>query len=555
MQLKSLLRTAATLAVFSVPLLPSVQTAQAQTETVLYSFCSVGFCYDGAAPGGSLTPDRYGNFYGTLASGGTAACAYYACVGGAIFQLSPEPAAGCPSGFNQGSGWCETVLYSFCSPYAYYYQDCPDGASPISNLTLAPPLGHFSTAVGTFYGTTSNGGTGCSSDPNGCGIAFELSPEPLPIGFGCPSGTNLGNGWCETVLYNFDTYPSGGLVRDSSRNLYGITQNGVFELSPNGSSWTEAMIYPVPTNGGGLAIDASGNLYGEDNNQNVFKLSRNSSGVWVATNIHTFTGVPDGYNPTGAPAVDSLGNVYGTTANGGSGTLNCVYGCGTVWKLTPVKTGTLAGTYTKRILHSFTGEKTGYYPGSGVTLDSSGNIYGTTTTAGKYLTPCQNTNNVNIGCGTIFELAKSTTGYTFKLLWSFNNTDGGFPYDNPVLDSAGNLYGTAFQGGASYNGGVVFKLNPSGTATATTLISSLNPSTYGEEVTFTAVVTPAPLNGETITFERGTTALGTGVLSGGSASFKIATLPLGTSDVKAVYGGDGDYKASTSNTVPQVVKD
>jgi hypothetical protein len=421
--------------------------------------------------------------------------------------------------------------------------------------------------VGTFYGTTFNGGagTGCS-DPNGCGIAFSLSEVPLPTGV-CPSGSNTGNGWCETVTYNFcsvnanncddGSYPSGGLVRDSSRNLYGITQNGVFELSPNGSSWTEAMIYPVPTNGGGLAIDASGNLYGEDSNQNVFKLSRNSSGVWVATNIHTFTGVPDGYNPTGAPAVDSLGNVYGTTANGGSGTLNCVYGCGTVWKLTPVKTGTLAGTYTKRILHSFTGEKTGYDPGSGVTLDSSGNIYGTTSTAGKYLTPCQNTTNVNIGCGTIFELAKTATGYTFKLLWSFNNTDGGFPYDNPVLDSAGNLYGTAFQGGASYNGGVVFKLNPSGTATATTttLISSLNPSTYGEEVTFTAVVTPAPLNGETITFERGTTALGTAVLSGGSASFKIATLPLGTSDVKAVYGGDGDYKASTSNTVPQVVKD
>jgi hypothetical protein len=79
-------------------LLPSFQTAQAQTETALYSFCSVGFCYDGAAPSGTLTGDRYGNFYGTLASGGTAACAYYACVGGAIFQLSPR-ARGLPRNY------------------------------------------------------------------------------------------------------------------------------------------------------------------------------------------------------------------------------------------------------------------------------------------------------------------------------------------------------------------------------------------------------------------------------------------------------------------------
>jgi hypothetical protein len=60
------------------------------------------------------------------------------------------------------------------------------------------------------------------------------------------------------------------------------------------------MIYSVFTNGGGLAIDASGNLYGEDGNQNVFKLSRYIIDFWLATNIHTFAGVPNGLNPTGA---------------------------------------------------------------------------------------------------------------------------------------------------------------------------------------------------------------------------------------------------------------
>jgi hypothetical protein len=567
MQRTSLLSTAATLAVLFVLFLIPSQRAQAQTETILYNFCSVSVCLDGSGPSGTLTGDRYGNFYSTLASGGTGACDFF-CFGGAVFQLSPEPAAGCPSGFNPGNGWCEAPIYDFCSPYGYnYWPDCPDGVSPTSNLTLVPPVSRFSTAVGTLYGTTYNGGTGAGcSDPSGCGIVFALSEVPLPSNV-CPSGSNTGTGWCETVIYNFcsrdandcadGAYPSGNLVRDSSGNLYGLVENGVFELSPDGSGWTEALIYSVSTNEGGLAIDGSGNLYGEDGNQNVFKLSRNSSGVWVPTNIHTFTGAPDGFNPTGAPILDSAGNVYGTTYNGGSGTLNCTSGCGTVWKLIPVTKGTLAGTYSKRILHSFTTAKTGYYPGAGVTLDSSGNIYGTTATGGKYGALCPNVNDVNITCGTIFELAKTTTGYTFKLLWSFNNVDGGFPYANPILDSSGNLIGTTNGGGADYDGGTVYKVTPSGTATTTTatLTSSLNPSAYQDEVTFTAVVTPAPPNGETITFERGATVLGTTALSSGSASFNIATLPLGTSDIKAVYGGDGNFGASTSNIVKEVVKD
>jgi uncharacterized repeat protein (TIGR03803 family) len=568
MQCKSLLSTAASLAVLSVLFFIPCPRAQAQTETILYNFCATGICDDGAAPSGTLTGDRYGNFYSTAQSGGTGACAFLSCLGGAVYQLTPEPAAGCPSGFNLGTGWCETPIYSFCSPYGYYYwPDCPDGASPTSSLTLVPPYGHVSTAVGTLYGTTTGGGAGPGcGDPNGCGTAFAISEVPLPTGI-CPSGSNTGNGWCETVIYNFcsadsacsdGSYPTGNLVRDSSGNLYGLSFTGVFELSPSGSGWTESLIYSTLTNGGGLAIDGSGNLYGQDGNQNVFKLSRNSSGVWVPTNIHTFTGVPDGSNPIGTPAVDSAGNVYGTTYNGGTGTLNCTSGCGTVWKLTPVITGKLAGTYTKKILHSFTAAKTGYNPGAGVTLDSSGNIYGTTATGGKYGALCPTGNDVNVTCGTIFELAKTTTtSYTFKVLWSFNSADGGLPFANPILDSSGNLYGTTSQGGANYNAGTVYEVNPSGTATTTTttLTSSLNPSTYGAEVTFTAVVTPAPLNGETITFERGSLVLGTGVLSSGTASFNTSTLPLGSSSIKAVYGGDGNFGASTSSIVKEVVKD
>jgi poly(3-hydroxybutyrate) depolymerase len=93
----------------------------------------------------------------------------------------------------------------------------------------------------------------------------------------------------------------------------------------------------------------------------------------------------------------------------------------------------------------------------------------------------------------------------------------------------------------------------SGTTT-TTLSSSLNPSIYGQAVTFTAVVVPEPPDGETVTFLEGKTELGTGVLSSGSATFTISTLTTGGIDnVKAEYPGDSSFSSSTSNVVKQVV--
>lgn len=95
------------------------------------------------------------------------------------------------------------------------------------------------------------------------------------------------------------------------------------------------------------------------------------------------------------------------------------------------------------------------------------------------------------------------------------------------------------------------------TATTTTIKSSLNPSVYGQSVTFTATVTStagAPPNGETITFKQGSTVIGTGSLSGGSATFKTSTLTTGgTDNIKAVYPGDSTFGTSSSANVAQVV--
>ncbi len=105
--------------------------------------------------------------------------------------------------------------------------------------------------------------------------------------------------------------------------------------------------------------------------------------------------------------------------------------------------------------------------------------------------------------------------------------------------------------------GTASSLSAALTSTTTTISSSLNPSIYGEAVTFTAVVTStlgAPPNGETVTFMQGKTTLGTGTLKGGSATFTISTLTTGGSDsISAVYGGDANFAGSTSKAVAQVV--
>jgi Bacterial Ig-like domain (group 3) len=92
-------------------------------------------------------------------------------------------------------------------------------------------------------------------------------------------------------------------------------------------------------------------------------------------------------------------------------------------------------------------------------------------------------------------------------------------------------------------------------ATTTTLSSSPNPSAYGQTVVFTARVTSSigtPPDGETVTFKQGMTILGTGTLSGGTATFPISTLGVGTKWVTAVYAGDSTF-ASSSKTMSQVV--
>ena len=96
--------------------------AQAQAEMVLYSFPNTTSGYYAL---GRLTADGAGNFYGTTPSNGTNG-------DGVVFELSPEPEGGCASGSSAGNGWCETVLYSFCS-----LANCADGSGNLALLSIS----------------------------------------------------------------------------------------------------------------------------------------------------------------------------------------------------------------------------------------------------------------------------------------------------------------------------------------------------------------------------------------------------------------------------------
>ncbi|MGA7572657.1 MAG: Ig-like domain repeat protein, partial [Terriglobales bacterium] len=129
-------------------------------------------------------------------------------------------------------------------------------------------------------------------------------------------------------------------------------------------------------------------------------------------------------------------------------------------------------------------------------------------------------------------------------------TSGSAKYVALTLPPGSNSITAGYEGDSENNGSTSAPVNQFVlAATTTTLTASPNPSKYGQAVTFTVRVTSsigAPPNGEIVTFKKGTTVLGTGTLSGGTASFMTSTLKVGTNAIKAVYAGDSKFAGSTS---------
>lgn len=250
-------------------------------EVQIHSF---GMGTDGAQPIGGVVLDWAGNIYGTTSLGG-------AYGNGTVYEQR-----------RSGTKWSENVIYSFTG----------------GNDGTNPPAGPTIDAQGNLYGTSSLGGA------NGVGVVYKLSRS--------------GSSWKQTVLYTFQNLsdganPVGGVVLDGAGNLYGGTFDGgdngggtVYELSPSGDSWTFTVLYSFPGGYGGpynkLTL-ANGSLYGATEGEaangfgSVFKLTPGKTG-WTFTDLYDFLDGNDGAQPYGSVAVDSKGNVFGTTVIGGS---------------------------------------------------------------------------------------------------------------------------------------------------------------------------------------------------------------------------------------------
>lgn len=388
------------------------QLAQAQKFKVLHRFNGS----NGAYPTGGLIRDSAGNFYGMTSQGGSSKTCPYGC--GTVFRLTPTGK--------------ETVLYSFTGKNG-------DGEYPAS---LESP---YRDAGGNIYGTTYDGGDFSTCSGYGCGVVFKLSKkgretvlhtfgrgtDGLSPGSGVVldaqgniygttefGGANNGGTLFEvakgggySILHSFDfpgegtdgSEPVGPLIIDSSGNLYGTTTGGgdfgcgtIFGWDATGN-YTIFFGFPCGSGGGDplgqLLMDSAGNFYGTTKAGGnggcfdgggcgvVFKVD--STGA--ETVLYTFSGGADGRYPFAGVVMDSSGNLYGTTINGGSA------GYGVAFKLDPSRNET--------VLHNFADGSDGGFP-DGLIMNPAGRIYGLAAGGGN--PKCQE------GCGVVFTVTPSS---------------------------------------------------------------------------------------------------------------------------------------------------
>jgi uncharacterized repeat protein (TIGR03803 family) len=406
---------------------------------------------DGADPQASLIQDLEGNLYGTTKTGGSSNL-------GTVFKLD---AIG-----------IETILYSFTG--------APDGANPVTALILD--------SAGNLYGTTESGGIigGTCPGNNGCGVVFKVDATGK-----------------ETVLYSFtgaaDGWsPLGALVEDSLGNLYGTTVSGgavgpgvVFKLDPNGKETVLHSFSGGSTDGANpsasVTLDDSGNIYGTTSSGGtlncttggfntplrtigcgtVFKLDSTAA----ESILYSFPGDSNSGAafPNSRLARDAAGSLYGTTSAGGGHCYviammppqpNVDIFCGTVFKVDAM------GSVT--VLHTFRGQNDGASPRGDLVLDAAGNLYGTTYYGGTGNCVVEGTFGlpVDVGCGTIFKIDPAGNE---TVLYTFPSFADGSPNAGLLLDSAGNLYGTA--SGNSSSSGTVFRLRQSETFSLSVVLS------------------------------------------------------------------------------------
>ena len=411
----------------------------------------------------------------------------------------------------QGPAKAQTTVLADATTL-YNFGPSPAPTAPVGPLTAD--------GAGNYYDNAQGGPELCNTYYS-CGSVYELSPQS--------DGT-----WSATNLYSFQGGATGGrpvgsLVRDAAGNLYGAASWGgstscyfgcglIFEISGG----TEIVLHTFQNGTGdglepnaGLTMDAQGNLWGTTtyggttNNGTVFELTPDGGGGWTYSTVYSFQGgaAGDAAAPWSDLTVGPDGNLYGTSANGGSAEWcinNSFNGCGTIYEivLSP------SGFVSERVIHAFVDYTKGVMPSSPVTFDNGGNMFGVTTEGGNYCGyRCHpgvayalfqqnngtweqqvifdfgaNAGKVDAGMnpsggltfykgvlygyagggaslsGTIYTIAQSGVNWTQSTIYSFGGyPDGWNPASRPFFDTKGKMHGLTLYGGLN-GAGVFFSL-------------------------------------------------------------------------------------------------
>jgi uncharacterized repeat protein (TIGR03803 family) len=316
-----------------------------------------------------------------------------------------------------------TTLHNFCSR-----PDCTDGAVPTASLVQGTD--------GNLYGTTPFGGASGPCDNNfGCGTMFRITPDGAL-----------------TTVYAFcsqahctDGAGANALIQDTNGDLYGTTVGG-------GAYWR------------GKSLSSG----------TVFRITLNGELTTLYNFCPAYPTCTDGRNPTAALVQGRDGKFVGTTFNGGEFNIGtCIYGCGTVFRVTPG--GALESMDSFDVAN-------GQWPLAGMIQGADGRFYGATEVGGSGI--------CGIYCdGTVFSISVDgtlTTLYDFCSLDGEHCTDGSLPFNGVVEGPDGNLYGATYEGGSGTNCtpivgcGTIFKLTPGGTLTTLYSFCSVANCTDGE---------------------------------------------------------------------------
>ncbi|HEX4080927.1 MAG TPA: choice-of-anchor tandem repeat GloVer-containing protein [Rhizomicrobium sp.] len=371
--------------------------AQAQGFSVLYSFQGGD---DGANPQTVLVRDKAGDLYGTTVRGGHKSQCDSGC--GTVFRLAPDGTESVLYAMKTTSGSAfpngalnldrRGNLYGGGAAGAVFELGADgklDVLHDFIDVLDGPYGGLIEGPSGAHYGTIPFGGTQTGGCPYGCGMVYEVTKKGAV-----------------NIIYSF-----------------GGDQSGA-------GDGQEPLVAPI--------MDAAGNLYGTTNEGGtggcgtVYKIAAGGT----ETVLHSFGCGSDGAYPGSSLILDSDGDLYGTTEDGGNA--SCQYGCGTVFELAP------DGTFS--VLYAFTGSD-GALPARNLVRDGK-DIYGTTSGGGA-------SSNCYAGCGTVFAIDLHGAE---AVLHSFSGSDGSFPF-GLLRAPGGMLYGATTEGGTAGDG-VIYEVAP-----------------------------------------------------------------------------------------------